>query len=108
MAGVQLKTVEYAELLDKPNDWTLKGLSLGQVNLIVGKNASGKTRTMNVMANLARLFTPKANITRVHGRHDFVFDSNGQKLQYIVRIAEGKVVFEELLVNDVSMLDRGA
>jgi hypothetical protein len=108
MAGVQLKTVEYAELLEKPNDWTVKGLTLGPVNLIVGKNASGKTRTMNVIANLAGLFMPNASLGRVHGRHDFVFDSDGQKLQYIVRIADGKAVFEELLVNDVSMFDRAS
>lgn len=108
MPGVQLKTVEYSELLEQPNDWTLKGLSLGPVNLIVGKNASGKTRTMNVIANLARLFTPNASIKVVHGRHDLVFDHDGQKLQYIVRIMDGKVVFEELLVNDISMLDRSS
>src|ERR1043165_4494266 len=44
MAGVRLKSVQYSERLGTPKEWTLEPLTLGAINLIVGKNATGKTR----------------------------------------------------------------
>lgn len=43
------------------NSWELNGLSLGRINLIVGKNSSGKTRTSNVIKNIA-LRIAKSNL----------------------------------------------
>ncbi len=50
-----LKSVKYSEYEDDTRAWFLEGLSLGAKNLIVGKNASGKTRTLNVISALANL-----------------------------------------------------
>ena len=37
-------------------EWALDGLTLFDRNLIVGKNASGKSRTIGVISSLARHF----------------------------------------------------
>jgi len=50
---MQLTRLEYSEYEGKEQEWTLEGLTLGKRNLLVGKNATGKTRTLNVIAGLA-------------------------------------------------------
>jgi energy-coupling factor transporter ATP-binding protein EcfA2 len=52
-----LKNFEYSEFDGLPNEWSLKGLYLEKVNLLVGKNASGKSRTLNRIIQLADMLT---------------------------------------------------
>jgi energy-coupling factor transporter ATP-binding protein EcfA2 len=59
---MQLKKIELREFAGEKREWTLESASFGQINLIVGKNASGKTRLLNTMAALARLLAGKQQI----------------------------------------------
>ena len=43
-----LKSLNYAQYEGQPKQWRLLHLELGNINLLVGKNASGKSRTLNV------------------------------------------------------------
>jgi predicted ATPase len=52
-----LKTIGYSEFEDMPNIWSLKKVSLEKVNLLVGKNATGKTRTITMMSGLANILS---------------------------------------------------
>jgi hypothetical protein len=45
---MRLKSLEYVEHAREPGEWALTGLTLGDINLLVGKNASGKTRILNI------------------------------------------------------------
>lgn len=108
MPGVQLKSVQYAEHVGAPNAWRLDGLSLGPVNLIVGRNATGKTRTLNIIWNLARQFVPETRFRPVAAGYDVIFDDNGRKLEYILNIEDGKVTREDVLVDGENKLERDA
>jgi len=108
MSGVHLKTVRYYERLGRPNEWTLDGLSLGPVNLIVGRNATGKTRTLNVIWNLARLFVPQAKFRTANAGYDLTFEHDGRPLQYKLEIEDAKVTHEEVIVEGATLLKRGA
>ena len=55
MPATRLKSVQYAERRGQPKEWILDRFTLGQVNLIVGTNATGKSRTINTVNNLARM-----------------------------------------------------
>ena len=61
---MQLKKVIYSQHFNHPqnNFWEVKDLILGKLNLIVGKNAVGKTRTINVIYNLAQIINLQAKI----------------------------------------------
>ncbi|WP_186076896.1 ATP-binding protein [Burkholderia gladioli] len=57
-----LKQVDYQEKNVSrigSQQWKLQGLHLGQINLIVGKNSSGKTRVTNIIHALARMLAGK-------------------------------------------------
>ena len=96
MLGMRLKSLGFMERGAQPREWSLDGLTLGRINLIVGTNATGKTKTMNVIRNFAQLFTPKPKYRPRNSRCDFTFDHNGRDYRYILRVEDGKVVEEEV------------
>ena len=106
MPGVQLRSLEYFERKGHPKEWTLDGLLLGPVNLIVGRNATGKSRTLNLIWNLARLLDPETKAHLDDAGFDALFDNNGEQLRYIVQIVEGKVISEQVIVDGDTKLDR--
>ena len=106
---MRLQTVDYAERQDTAREWTLSELSLGQINLIVGKNASGKSRTLNIIANLGKLLAgtrKPAEITT--GTYKTTFSHEGRTLCYDLDIKDHKVVSEEFRDGDRVLLKRGA
>ena len=106
MPGVQLKSLQYFQHKGQPNEWTLDGLSIWPINLIVGRNATGKTRTLNLIWNLARLLDPEVKAQVDNSAFDATFDNNGEPIRYILQIDGGKVVREQVIVNGKSKLDR--
>jgi len=57
-----LKKINFYQNKGKPNYWKIKGVNLEQANLVVGLNATGKTRLMNVIINLAKIISRKTRI----------------------------------------------
>jgi predicted ATPase len=94
----------------------LTGLTLRDINLLVGKNASGKTRILNVILHLAEsisgklVLSPSGMIVQrqiFNGKSHLFFDNDGQRLEYELEVIEGKVVREVFTVDGNSRLDRG-
>ncbi|MGM3304849.1 ATP-binding protein [Anabaena sp. WFMT] len=107
---MKLDFVEYCEDKDKPSEWRLDGCQLGNVNLIVGKNASGKSRILraiNLVSNLLsgdRGLIPDGRLRK----WKLTFDShnNHSKKIYILKIENGQVVKESFISGDKTYLDR--
>lgn len=103
---MRLQTVKYAEFEGTPQEWTLEGLSLGARNLIVGKNASGKSRALNIISalagHLAGLRPPS-----ISGNYDVTFTKDGETLRYQLKYDEEEVVAERFSVEGKVLLDRG-
>lgn len=101
-----LKSVEFIEFENDPQEWKLEGLSLGQRNLIVGKNASGKSRTLNVIgalaSNLAGLNPPS-----ISGNYNVIFDNDGKIIEYQLKYNESEVSEEKLTIGGTVLLSRG-
>jgi len=89
-----LKSLEYSEYEGTPREWVLDHFPLGQVNLLVGKNASGKTRTLNVITGLANLLSGDRQPTLDSGKYRVQFDKDGEDLEYSLGFQHGKVVSE--------------
>ena len=106
MSRIQLKSIKYSERLGEEKEWTVD-LPLSQVNLLVGKNATGKTRTLNVIAGFARLLSSTPRFMITFGSYDVLFDDNGVKLRYIVRVEDGFVADEQYFIGDRRVLYRG-
>jgi energy-coupling factor transporter ATP-binding protein EcfA2 len=105
---MKLKTLNYAQHEGQPKQWRLSGLSLGNVNLLVGRNASGKSRTLNIIRALANLLSRTTKLAFTSGNYDAVFDNDGRTLEYNLHYEQNKVVSESLACEGKQLLKRGA
>lgn len=105
---MRLHKVQYSEFAGTAREWTLEGLVLGDKNLIVGRNASGKTRTVNVIAGLAHHLRTPGALALIGGNYSIEFDVlGGGTCKYVVVIEESEVISEVFEVDGVVRLARG-
>ena len=107
-----LKSLKYNEFHNNSQAWHLDKFSLGQINLIVGKNASGKTRTLNIIGNIANLVSGRylergRGLPFTDGDHELFFDKNGENIKFYLEINESKIYREELVIGIKEFLKRG-
>lgn len=104
-----LKSMKYSEYPHNQEEWHLEEFSLEKINLIVGKNAAGKTRTLNIIGGLAKLLSSDSKLIFDTGNYDVQFDKNDKensKIIYILNYKEYKVIKEELIINGEPKLNR--
>ncbi len=103
---MRLKSLSYTENLSKKetNPWELQELSLGERNLIVGKNATGKTRIVNVIHNFAKLIQKSQTVG--HGKWAAVFVDGNHEIAVSVAIDNGKILHEQILIDGHKKLER--
>jgi AAA15 family ATPase/GTPase len=107
---MRLDFVEYCQDEDLPSQWRLDGCQLSNINLIVGKNASGKSRILkaiNLISNLLsgdEVIRPDARLKE----WKLIFDSDREdhKKVYILKIENGQVVREIFTIGNKTLLDR--
>lgn len=103
---MQLKTLSYSEYTGGPQEWVLAPLSLGDRNLLVGKNATGKTRTLNVIHDLAQhisgILPPTSS-----GSFSANFIHHEGIITYTVETKDNKVIHEKYIKNGKILLTRG-
>ena len=104
---MQLRSIKYAEFEGTPQEWRINGLSLAESNLIVGKNASGKSRILNIIHALARNLAGLARPS-LSSNYDVKFIHDGKAINYQLKYEEGQVVFEEFSVEGRVLLKRGS
>jgi len=105
---MKLMTLNYTQFEGQPKQWRLSGLSLGNVNLLVGRNASGKSRTLNIINALANLLSSAKKLVFTSGKYEVVFDNDGQTLEYKLHYEQNKVVSESFAWEGKQRLERGA
>ncbi len=111
MPSIRLKHLKYDERVGRPLEWSLDDLTLGAVNLLVGKNATGKTRTLNVIANLAKTFLNDQLHVQESGydvSFEFQDDADNTEIKYSLNVEGGRVTKEILVANGVLKLDRNS
>lgn len=103
---MRLKSISYKEFGNGKQEWTLEELALGSINLIVGKNATGKTRALNVVGSLGRML---ANELKPYWSADYdaLFEHDGQELRYVLKFKDQQVFEERFWVDGEVKLDRG-
>jgi energy-coupling factor transporter ATP-binding protein EcfA2 len=104
---MRLTKISYKQFGGAPQEWTVSDLLLGASNLIVGKNASGKSRTLSVIFSLGKLLSGKQKLEYRSGDYDTLFDDQGRSLRYCLRYEDQKVVKEEFYQGDKKLLSRG-
>lgn len=100
---MKIKSLSYID-----SNWELSNLQLGTVNLIVGKNSTGKTRTLQTIDLLVKMITQKRDLNW-GGQWDIVFENDKKeeiRYQFSTSYQNPGVTFEKMFLNDKLMLSR--
>ncbi len=111
---MKLRSIVFTRMKGKNNQWSLLGkdnsdIVFGDINLIVGKNASGKSQIMNALHQLARFF----NYGRASQAFacseiecNIQFEYNKQTVRYFLQINESQIFQEKIHIQNKVKLDR--
>ncbi|KVD03236.1 ATP-binding protein [Burkholderia ubonensis] len=93
-------------------EWRLQGLDLGPINLLVGKNSSGKTRVTNIISTLARMVSGKLAPNFTSGTWIAEFERmkglSRESQRYHVELSERIVSRESFHIGRQSIMGRSA
>jgi len=103
---MQLTKFSYSEFEGQPREWKLEPLNFGGINLIVGKNASGKSRTINVISGLARLLTGGFKHALNSGTYVACFSEGDDTYEYHLTFKDQEVTREVFSKNQNVLLER--
>ena len=102
-----LQSIDYSQYLETTFAWELEGCTFGDVNLIVGQNATGKSKVLNIIKNLAALVSGENKLTYIDGNYKVTFDSDGKKIEYALTYEDNKIIKEGLDIDSKNLLNRG-
>lgn len=117
-----LKALKFCRSKEQKIEWCIEGkpdgkqfgqwLTLEDINLIVGKNASGKSRTVDTIRQIADLIAGDIKLSRLNligygsGKYDLLFDDDNVEIKYSLYFKDGKIYEENLIVDGIEKLNR--
>lgn len=103
---MQIKTLKYKQFEDFDRFWNLQEVDLERINLLVGRNASGKSKTLSVIYALSILLENKS-LKFSDGDYEIVFMREKTPYQYVLKYLKQHIIEEKLLLNfDTLLVDR--
>ena len=110
---MKLDIFEFVYNKDLPGEWRVEECRLSQTNLIVGKNASGKSRIVRAIHTLSELLSESGSLAPQPKSYEwrllFDIERPEEKTEYILKIEKGLVIKEKLIIGSKSnepLLDR--
>ena len=107
---MKLDQFEYISNRGEPSEWRIDGCQLGNINLIVGKNASGKSRIVRVIYLLSELLCDGGKLGNRPTRKDewhLLFDKDSEhQTEYFITIENGYITQEKLKIGEKIFLQR--
>ena len=114
-----LKSIKYCRFKGQKYEWSMEGKPINEIydqpvtfqniNFIVGKNATGKSKTINAIKQLSDLLSGDIKLSQLMYNtsiYDLIFDNNGNEISYYLEFEEGKVKQELLKINGITKLTR--
>jgi len=88
-AIMQLRRLEYFELPSAGPGWELRGAVFGRFNLVVGRNATGKTRMLNAISRLAGVLSGECPAPKSSVQWDLEMarGAGGEPARFVVQCA---------------------
>jgi hypothetical protein len=100
-----LQSLSYLEFENDSRRWELENFDLNTINLLVGKNASGKTRITNVIYGFAGFFL-NSRIPVRFGQYKTCFKHDGKTYIYDIYIDNGVITKELLTIDSDIFIER--
>jgi len=105
---MELKSIEYQQYKRTKNEWILEPTTFENVNLIAGQNATGKSKILNIISSLSRLFSDVQNIHYKSGTYKVEFVKGDNEISYYLNYRNSKVLSEKLQINGEVYLNRNS
>ncbi len=103
---MKLEKLTYTEFETLPSKWTLTNCTFGAINLVVGKNATGKTRMLNVLRGIAILIS-ESNVLEIgEGKYTIELSHSNHIFVYSLEYHKRSVFYEELKIDNDVFLTR--
>lgn len=103
-----LRKLTFYENEGKAIEWLIDNVHLGKINLIVGQNSSGKTRTLNAISELVDMLKGSRNVPKIHGKYKVTFITGEEEVLLDFEYDEGILLNERLVWKGEKVLERGA
>ena len=87
-------------------EWLIDNVGLGEINLVVGKNSSGKTRTLNAVSDLVSMLRGRGTTATGTVIYDLRFRNGEGFMRYELEYDTRTILKERLHVGDEMVLDR--
>lgn len=117
---MNLKAIKFCRFSGQKYEWSIEGkpvngaynqwVTFENINLIVGKNATGKSKTVNSIRQLADLLTGKVKLSNLvydTSTYYIEFEDNGESIDYFLDFKNGKVKQEILKIGGIEKFNRG-
>lgn len=105
---MQLKKISYKNNNDLDKVWGYDDLELQNINLMVGYNATGKTRTLQSLRVLSDLLTGKLKLNKASEEFSILLEDDEDIYFYNLKYKDGIVVEEMLKINEELKLKRNS
>lgn len=103
-----LRKLTFRENEGQKIEWLIDNVYLGKINLIVGQNSSGKTRTLNALSDLVDLLAGSSLVPKVNGRYEVLFLKDDKEVLLECEYDDGIIKKEMLTWKGEKVLERGA
>jgi AAA15 family ATPase/GTPase len=119
---MELKRIKCSRFKGEENEWSIEGrpqkgefgqwLEVNNINLIAGKNASGKSRTLDVIRHVAALLSDSTRLSRLESlgygtaEYELVFAEPETEIQYFLTFKDGEILQEKIIENQQEKLNR--
>lgn len=103
-----LRKLTFRENEGQKIEWLIDNVYLGRINLIVGRNSSGKTRTLNALSDLVEFMTGSTLVPKVKGRYQVLFLKDDKEVMFECDYDAGVITREVLIWKGEKVLERGS
>lgn len=103
---MRLQSIKYIEYPDTQKEWTLTDCSFKDINLIVGINSVGKSRTIRIIRGLAKLLISDGVVSFNNGEYNVLFQDEKKLIKYSLKYVNNKIIYEKLFIDETLKLDR--
>jgi energy-coupling factor transporter ATP-binding protein EcfA2 len=103
-----LRKLTFSENEGQSIEWLIDNVHLGKINLIVGQNSSGKTRTLNALSDMVDMLTGSTNIPKSHGKYVVSFMQEKEEVLLEFKYDSGTIQKEILTWKGDKVLEREA
>ena len=102
-----LQSFTFRENAGQNIEWLIDDVSIGKINLVVGKNSSGKTRTLNALSDLVSMLRGKGTSASGPVCYELLYRNSENLMRYELEYDLETIKMERLHVGDELVLERG-